>query len=109
MDKTNKMTNWKELVPKKKEHIHLRHTTRDEDEEGGWCDTCQDTFEVSTLFCAGYNKCHSGFQPLIDYVKKLEKEREHYNYELDRVRKLGIVDRAKVERLEKELAKIGKS
>lgn len=53
--------------PPRKEHPHLDHNTRDEDNEGGWCDTCQDTFEGNTGFVAGWNAYD-------DEVKKLNPE-----------------------------------
>lgn len=42
-------------LPKEETHPHLHHSTRDEDNETGWCDTCNDTFEKPTLLIAGKN------------------------------------------------------
>lgn len=42
--------------PKERKHKCLHHSTRDEDDGGGWCDTCQDTYEGSTCLIYGYNR-----------------------------------------------------
>lgn len=46
----------KKVLPKEKKHDHLNHSTRDEDADGGWCDTCQETFNNPTLPVIAYNQ-----------------------------------------------------
>ena len=57
-----------EMLPKEKTHPHLNHSTRDEDNDGGWCDTCQTTFEISTQYLAGFNSA------IQEMRAKLEKD-----------------------------------
>jgi hypothetical protein len=50
------LTDWIEsCIPTKREHKCLSHSTRDEDGELGWCDTCQRSFDGSTLSVFGWN------------------------------------------------------
>ena len=46
-------------LPEETKNPHEGHSTRGEDGEFGWCDTCQASFEGSTLFDRGRNSYRS--------------------------------------------------
>ena len=64
------------VFPEKKIHKCLEHSIRDEDGEGGWCDTCQDTSEGSTLIRYGANQmreeCLTWMMGMVEELGKIK-------------------------------------